>query len=583
MEPTDTSAEHTEGRETAERKSRLRASDILSAVRFAAESFLTSASLAERIDEVLERLGEAADVSRVYVFENELTRDGELATSQLFEWVAEGITPQLENPVMQHMDYEEMGLQPWADTLSRGKVYETHLENFTDAEVEFAEPQGIQSFLFVPLLVEGSWWGFIGFDECFTPRRWTDEERDALQAAGSILSAAIQGWRGREEREQLLREQRALTQSAWQRAAEWEAVLASIVDGVWVIDPGEQVTFANEGARRLFELERADDLLRPCSEYDAFAEMLDMSDEPIAVEDLPPCRSLKGEPVTNQAMKIVLRNTGTQKYVRISSAPIHSANGEILGAVAVMTDITESVAFDRMKDQFIRVAAHELKTPVAIMKGYAQLALRGAEGSPPAQLSRLEAIDRGSDRIARIVQDLLGISQLQAGGLRLLPKRFDLVKLVTKTVERVARKQPDRTIDLEAEEAPISIFADHERIGYVVRSLLDNALRYSPSGEPVEVSVAPADGSAQVKVRDFGVGIPADKQDRIFQPFYRAHTDTPYDYGGMGVGLYISSEIVRQHGGRMWFDSREGKGSTFQFRIPLGEGDELGAKGADRR
>ncbi|HWV37379.1 MAG TPA: GAF domain-containing protein, partial [Vulgatibacter sp.] len=145
---------------------------ILGAVRFAAENFLTSQTISEHIEEVLEELGTAAGVSRVYVFENELAADGDLVTCQRFEWAAPGVPPQIENPEMKRMSYERSGLEMWARALSQGRTYESRLGEFSPNELAFAQPQGIQSYLLVPLMVEGSWWGFIGFDECESPRRW---------------------------------------------------------------------------------------------------------------------------------------------------------------------------------------------------------------------------------------------------------------------------------------------------------------------------------------------------------------------------------------------------------------------------
>jgi signal transduction histidine kinase len=110
---------------------------------------------------------------------------------------------------------------------------------------------------------------------------------------------------------------------------------------------------------------------------------------------------------------------------------------------------------------------------------------------------------------------------------------------------------------------------ERDRLEQVLLTLLDNAIRYSPEGGEVDVGVSVEGGEAVVSVTDRGVGIPAEKQSRIFERFYRAHTGTHYDYGGMGVGLYISREIVRRLGGKLWFESREGEGSTFRFSLPL--------------
>jgi two-component system, OmpR family, sensor histidine kinase VicK len=236
--------------------------------------------------------------------------------------------------------------------------------------------------------------------------------------------------------------------------------------------------------------------------------------------------------------------------------------------VAVDRDVTEMVEFDLSKDQFIRVAAHELKTPIAIMKGYAQLLLRSSDKLPPAMIGSLAAVERGANRIDHIVNDLLDLSQLQVGRMDLKPEKIDLAELVEVVTQRVAltTKRHELRV-LEAE--PVVVRGDRTRLEQVLANLLDNAIRYSPRGGKIEVSLTVSDGTADVSVRDHGVGIPANKQARVFECFYRPHTDTPYDYGGMGVGLFVSREIVRRHGGTMSLVSKEGSGSVFSFRLPV--------------
>ncbi|MEW5848811.1 MAG: HAMP domain-containing sensor histidine kinase [Myxococcota bacterium] len=223
----------------------------------------------------------------------------------------------------------------------------------------------------------------------------------------------------------------------------------------------------------------------------------------------------------------------------------------------------EMLEFDHLKDQFIEVAAHELKTPVAIMKGHAQALLRGI----PARPQFLQAISRGADRIERIVNDLLLLSALGLHKLELRTEPVDLGALVQASVLRAAEGAGQRVRLGHADRALTR--GDPKRLTQVVDQVLDNAVKYSPGGGDVEASVDVQDHQAVISVRDHGVGIPSSKQARIFERFYRAHSGTPYDSAGMGVGLYLAREIVALHGGRIWFESEEMRGSTFHIALPL--------------
>jgi len=234
--------------------------------------------------------------------------------------------------------------------------------------------------------------------------------------------------------------------------------------------------------------------------------------------------------------------------------------------------VTEATELDRLKDEFIRVIAHELKTPITIMKGYANtLAQTLGPTLAPAHVRMLQAIDRGADRINRIMCELLDAQQIDLGLFELTIERVDLLELVHEVVDRLAARFPQRTLRLR-EAQPMVLRADGERLREVLRILLDNAIRYSPGGGDVEVSLQRLDGSATLSVRDHGVGIPADRREHMFDRFYRAHTGTPHDYGGTGLGLYVAQAIVARHGGTMGCDSVEGQGTTFTVRLPLTDG-----------
>ncbi len=262
-------------------------------------------------------------------------------------------------------------------------------------------------------------------------------------------------------------------------------------------------------------------------------------------------------------------------YFSVTYVPMSTPDGWSDAVLVLVVETTEQVkarveaeGFERQKDQFIQVAAHELKTPIAIMKGYAQALLRRTGDISPEHRKMLESINTGADRITRIVGDLLDISRLQTGHLELSLERLDLSMLVEQVVVRTGLTATKHQVRLLRSE-PLVVEGDPDRLGQVLTNLIDNAMRYSPRGGNVDVEVVHAAGEAVVSVKDDGVGIPLAKQAHMFERFYRAHTHTPYDYGGMGVGLYISKEIVARHGGRIWFQSEAGEGSTFYFGLPL--------------
>ena len=355
---------------------------------------------------------------------------------------------------------------------------------------------------------------------------------------------------------------------AARRAAELQAIVDHMVEGVFVCDADGRISLVNKAGLRLLGLRGAEELRRPLTEIVAMARMRHPDGTPMAPDELPLARALRGETLVDEGK--ILENQTTRRDVLVlsSAGPIRDEEGRIVGAVTVVRDVTELTELERLKGQFISVAAHELKTPVTIMKGYAQTLLRTDAELSPQRRRMLEAIDRGADRISRIIDDLLDVSRLHVGRLELSMETVDLTGLVRQVVDRmqhVTKRHRVRVVSAE----PAVVRGDRERLEQALGNLIDNAIRYSPEGGDVDVAVAIRDGEAVVSVRDHGVGIPKDRQARIFERFYRAHTGTPHDYGGIGIGLHLTKEIIVRHGGRIWFESEEGKGSTFYFSLPL--------------
>jgi PAS domain S-box-containing protein len=243
--------------------------------------------------------------------------------------------------------------------------------------------------------------------------------------------------------------------------------------------------------------------------------------------------------------------------------------------LSVARDVTERERLERerarqerLKDEFVAMAAHELKTPLTILKGYAQVLGDAPDAEPAERRAICTALSRGADRIDRVVGDLLEVTRLQIGRYELRRRSFDLRALVVELVRDQQALAPRHSIELDA-GSPLPVLGDRARVGQALMNLLGNAVKHSPHGGLITVRAARADSRAVISVADSGVGIPRDRQAGIFERFYRAHAGTPHDYGGLGVGLYLSREIVRRHAGEIWFESEEGRGSTFHLALPL--------------
>lgn len=432
-----------------------------------------------------------------------------------------------------------------------------------------------RSVVCLPVLQHGDLIGLVYLENELVPRALTPDQVTVLELlatqAGQFLeSASVHADLERKDREQ--REGAAALRTIREQL---QAILDNMVDGVFVCDATGKLTLVNDTVLGLLTLPQ-EQILRPVDELAALLSARHPDGRAFAPDELPLVRALRGEILSSIDMTVTDPRTGRDTHLRVNAAPLQNEKGAIVGAVAAASNVTEMVELDRQKNEFLRMAAHELKTPVTIIKGYAETFRRTAKDVPPAQRRMLEALVRGADRIDRIVSDLLLLQQIRSGRLELvLEDGVDLVQVAESAACRLEPDPASRRIEVAAAR-PVIVRGDRQLLGQVLSNLMSNALRYSPSGSAAEV-VLDTDGEreAVVLVTDHGVGIPKEKQSRIFEPFYRAHTDTPYDFGGMGGGLCLAKAIITRHGGTIGFVSEEGRGSTFTIRLPLGRADRL--------
>jgi signal transduction histidine kinase len=240
---------------------------------------------------------------------------------------------------------------------------------------------------------------------------------------------------------------------------------------------------------------------------------------------------------------------------------------------------------DRLKTQFLSMASHELRTPLTAVSGFIQVArrriTRAAENDDGIDWKQeatraaetLELAQRQSRRLGRLVDELLDVSRLQLGRVELHQGELDLVRCVREVVERMKLLQTSHSFQLETDADKAMVLADEDRIDQVFENLLGNAVKYSPAGGAVAVKIAIAGSEAQVSINDQGIGISPDELEHVFNIFYRSPDPRAGHVGGLGLGLYISREIVTRHGGRLWAESGK-NGSTFHVTLPLVTGEK---------
>jgi signal transduction histidine kinase len=238
-------------------------------------------------------------------------------------------------------------------------------------------------------------------------------------------------------------------------------------------------------------------------------------------------------------------------------------------SMILATVVAERRELEERKDKFISIASHELKTPLTSLKIRTQLMQKiHADKISQKELEQFEDMDRQIDKITHLINDMLDLSKIQIGKLQLRKESFSLQKLVSESVKSVQETDLKHTIVIVG-KADHKVQGDRDRIGQVMINLLSNAIKYSPKANKIFVNMATSGDSVTVSVKDFGIGIPKERINHIFDRFYRAHDYQNVTFSGFGLGLYISSEIVKQHHGRIWVDSEEGKGSTFFVSLPV--------------
>jgi len=336
------------------------------------------------------------------------------------------------------------------------------------------------------------------------------------------------------------------------------AILGSMVEGVAVVNATERLVFANQGFANILELDV------PPKSGSALVEVVRQTELIEAVR-----RVLAGEPRVEAE---IVTGTLRQHFFAATVAAVRS--GETLGAVVVLHDITELRKLERVRRDFVANVSHEFKTPLTAIQGFSETLLAGAMDDPQNRERFLGIILEHSRRLARLTDDLLKLSSMDADRLELEIRRVSVSELIESCLETTQHRAAEKEVGVELAQSAQpgelpDIAGDRRRLAEILQNLLDNATQYTLPGGRITVKAETRDADVIFTVSDTGIGIPKSDQSRIFERFYRVDAARSREAGGTGLGLAIAKHLVEVHGGRIWVESEIGQGSQFHFSVPI--------------
>jgi PAS domain S-box-containing protein len=280
-------------------------------------------------------------------------------------------------------------------------------------------------------------------------------------------------------------------------------------------------------------------------------------------------RFMAGEEIRDEELEM-RRADGSSVWINLSVRPIRDKDGQVIASRSEVVDITEHKRLDQLKDDFIGLVSHELRSPMTVITGAINTVLTESERLSPAETRQLlKDASLESESLSHMLGNLLELSRAQANRLSLFTETISIRKLIEETVDNIKRRSPVHHFITDLPEKLPPVYADELRLERILYNLLENAVKYSPQGGDITVSVRSDKERLVIGVSDQGVGISVSDQARLFEPFQRLEESRPDGAGGVGLGLLVCRRLVEAHGGQIWVESEPGQGSTFFFTLPL--------------
>ncbi len=348
--------------------------------------------------------------------------------------------------------------------------------------------------------------------------------------------------------------QRRQQQTLTDANAQQQVLFNSMLEGLLLLDRHHRIYLANRAFKNLFRVKaelRGKTIVEALRvpELDALVKRVETDGQ-----------------VFDYELKLPDLN---ERWLRVNAAAVFNSAGERDGTILVFHDLTRLKQLERTREEFVANVSHELRTPLSLIKGYVETLLDGARHNPEVAQRFLKIIERNAQRLDLLIQDLLTISALESGRMKLNLQPVDLHSLAEKVLNDLHGKADARGTTLLNLLPAFFAQVDANRLDQVFANLIDNAIKYGRTQGRVTVGGRQTEtGMIEVSVTDDGPGIPTEALDRVFERFYRVDKARSRDQGGTGLGLAIVKHIIQSHGGEVWVESELGKGATFYFTLP---------------
>jgi len=460
--------------------------------------------------------------------------------------------------------------------------------------VDFLVQIQVRAKLVIPLIQQDTLWGLLIAHQCSHRRKWQAWEINLLQQLANQMAIAIQQSELYQQLQQELRKRKRVEKALRQSEALFRSLSESAPIGIFRADAQGQWTYTNPRCQAIAGFTREASLGKG---WQRFTHPEDLQEF---------CRQWEAAAVANQEFSSEIRfvrRDGTIRFCRVRTAPVFGATDELTGHVGTVEDITESRAIAQMKNEFISIVSHELRTPLTAIRGSLGLLANGIYDEKPQRGKRmLQIAATQTDRLVRLVNDILDLGRLESGQITLVKQRCDLTALILQSVDAMRTNAEQNQITLSVSPINVQIWADPDSIIQTLTNLISNAIKFSEPGSTIWLTAEllqdekmgnfrfsnsqesqSLEGHGEnstpkhqtslnsyllFQVKDQGRGIPANKLETIFGQFQQVDASDSRKKGGTGLGLAICRRIIQQHGGQIWAESVLGVGSSFYFTLP---------------